>query len=154
FTLFALNMYSSSREELSLSIGTSTKGLLYLHISLVLSAYVVFTVGALLSLMYLALHNWLKQKKWTKWIRRFPSLEVMERSIEQMVIIGFPLLLMSLTVGTVSVVVAGKIHLLLDIQIFMSICALLVYGYFIYERSVNQRSGHYIAKLYLFAFAI
>jgi len=154
FALFALNMYSSQREGLSLSLWNSTKGLLYLHISLVLTAYVVLTIGALLALMYLALHNRLKQKKWPQWIRRFPSLEVMERSMEKMVIIGFPLLLMSLTVAAVSVIVEGKAHLLLDIQIFMSICALLVYGYFIFERSINQRSGHYIAKLYLFAFAI
>jgi len=153
FSIFALNIYSSPKEGRSLELWQATRELLYVHISLVISAYAVLTIGALLSMMYLIVHYSLKRKKWTKWLRRFPSLEVMDRSIERIVIIGVPLLIMSLAIATISLVVEGRAYLLLDIQIVTSLVALGIYGYFIYQRSVNQRSGQMIAKLYLLAYA-
>lgn len=154
FSVFALNMYSSSDEGRTLELWHTTRELLYVHISLVISAYAVLTIGALLSVMYLIVHSSLKSKKGIRWLRQFPSLEVLERSIERLVIIGVPLLIMSLAIATISVVVEGKAYLLLDVQIATSLCALGVYGYYIYERSVNRKSGMEMAKLYLLAYAI
>lgn len=154
FSLFALNLYSFSMQGNSLELWQTTRELLYVHISLVISAYAILTIGALLAMMYLIVHYALKKKKWMKWLRRFPSLEVMVSMMERMVIIGFPLLIMSLAIAVISIVVEGKARLLFDVQIVMSFIAIGIYGYFIYQRSVKQKPGHDIAKLYLLAYAI
>lgn len=154
FSLFALNLYSFSLKGNTLELWQTTRELLYVHISLVISAYAILTVGALLAIMYLIVHHALKKKKWMKWLRRFPSLEVIARTMERMVIIGFPLLIMSLAIALISIIVEGKTQMLLDVQIITSIVAIGIYGYFIYQRSVHQKPGHEIARLYLLAFAI
>lgn len=153
FALFTLNLYSSSHEGRTLELWETTRELLYVHISLIISSYAFLTIGALLSIMYVIVHSTLKRKKGIKWIRRFPSLEVMELTTQRLVVIGVPLLIMSLAIATVSVIVEGRAYLLLDLQIVMSLCALGAYGYFIYQRAVNRKSGLEIAKIYIIAFA-
>lgn len=148
FAIYTLNIYRSSHEGRTLEIWETTRELLYVHISLVISAY-----AKLLSIMYVIAHSALKQKKRIKWIRRFPSLEVMELTTQRLVVIGVPLLIMSLAIAIVSVIVEGRAYQLLDLQIIMSLCALGAYGYFIYQRAVNKKSGLAIAKIYLIAFA-
>ncbi|MFC6331602.1 cytochrome c biogenesis protein CcsA [Paenibacillus septentrionalis] len=154
FSLFALNIYSSSTEGNTLDMWHATRELLYVHISLVISAYAILTVGALLAIMYLIVHYSLKRKKGIRWLRRFPSLEVIASTMERMVIFGFPLLVMSLAIALIPILLEGKTMLLFDVQILMSILALAVYGYFIYQRAVHKKPGYEIARLYLLAYAI
>jgi len=154
FSLFALNLYSFTAKGITLELWHTTRELLYVHISLIVSAYAILTVGALLAIMYLLVHYALKQKKWMKWLRRFPSLAAMASTMERMVIIGFPLLLMSLAIAVISIIVEGRTQLLLDVQIVTSIIAIGIYGYFIYQRAVHKKPGHEIAKLYLFAYLV
>lgn len=154
FSLFALNLYSTKQEGNTLELWRTTRELLYVHISLVISAYAILTIGALLALMYLIVHYALKNKKWMKWLRRFPSLEVIASTMERMVIIGFPLLVMSLAIALIPIFIEGKAMLLFDVQIVMSVVAIGIYGYFIYQRAVHKKPGHQIARLYLFAYAI
>lgn len=154
FSLFALNLYSFSLKGNSLELWQTTRELLYVHISLIVSAYAILTVGALLAIMYLIVHYVLKHKKWMKWLRRFPSLEVIGSTMERMVIFGFPLLVMSLAIALISIIVEDRTRYMFDVQILMSIIAIGIYGYFIYQRSVQRKPGHEIAKLYLIAYAI
>lgn len=154
FAVFALNMYSSSREGQTLDLERTTVDLLYVHISLIITSYVFLTVGCLLAIMYLILHNRLKKKKWTKWLKNFPSLELIERAIDRIVIIGFPLLVMALSIAMISLVVEGEARLLFDIQSVVSAISIGVFGFFIYQRSSGKKPGYYLAKLYLIAYSI
>ncbi|RIX50528.1 cytochrome C assembly protein [Paenibacillus nanensis] len=154
FAALALNFYSGTDNGEQYAVGQTTRELLYVHISLVLCAYAALTIGALLAGMYLFLHNRLKSKRWSQSIRRYPSLDTIERYADRAVIIGVPLLAMSLAVAATSLVVEGRLVLLLDWKVLTSFASLIAYIAYIYQRAVNNRPGQQLAKLYIFAFGM
>src|SRR5690606_9936383 len=112
------------------------------------------TVGALLSGMYLFLHNRLKSKRWSTYVRRYPSLEKMERYTDRAVVIGVPLLTMSLAVAVTTLIVEGSSSLLLDWKVLSSLAALTMFIIYIYQRAADKRPGQQLAKLYIASFGI
>src|SRR5690606_7927491 len=113
FAVLALNLYAGAAEGNGYEVGQTTRELLYVHISLILCAYVALTFGALFSGMYLFLHHRLKSKRWSKFVRRYPSLGMIERFSDRAVMIGVPLLAMSLAIAVTSLLVEGRVILLL-----------------------------------------
>lgn len=154
FAVLALNLYSAPGTGVDADVWRTTRELLYVHISLVLCAYAALTIGALLAGMYLFLHHRLKSKKWSKSVRRFPSLDAIERYIERSVAIGLPLLAMSLAIAVTSLLVEGRASLLLDWKVMTSFAALATFVVFVYQKAVNKRPGQQLAKLYIAAFAM
>ncbi|CAM4193983.1 HemX protein [Paenibacillus endophyticus] len=154
FAVLALNLYSNPGSGGSLELWKTTRELLYIHISLVLCAYAALTIGALFAGMYLFLHNQLKRKRWTNFVRRLPSLDLMERYGDRAVIIGVPLLAMSLAIAVTSLLVEGRAALLLDWKVLSSFGTLIVYGIYVYQRAMLKRPGLQLARLYIFAFGL
>jgi HemX protein len=154
FAVLALNLYSQQSEGLNVEIWRTTREMLYVHISLVLCAYAALTIGALFAGMYLFLHHRLKQKKWSQRLRRFPGLGSIQRYMERAVAIGLPLLALSLAIAVASLLVEGKMRLLLDWKVISSFAALTMFVYYVIQRARNRRPGQQLAKLYLGAFAV
>lgn len=154
FAVLALNLYSGMPQGRSFDVWQTTRELLYVHISLVLCAYAALTIGALLAGMYLFLHHRLKSKKWSVFIRRYPSLETIGNFMDRTVIIGVPLLAMSLAIAAVSLLVEGRARLLLDWKVATSFASLVMYVAYVVQRSGGKRTGGQMAKLYLAAFAM
>ncbi|WP_168123774.1 cytochrome c biogenesis protein CcsA [Paenibacillus sp. HB172176] len=154
FAVLALNLYSSPSDGMDYSMSDTMREMLYVHISLVLCAYAALTIGALLSGMYMFLHHRLKHKKWSRFVRRFPSLDSIERYVDRTVIVGLPLLAMSLAVAVTSLLVEGREYLLLDWKVLSSVGALIMYIVYVYQRAVNQKPAQQLAKLYLASFAV
>lgn len=154
FAVLALNLYSGTAQGETLAPWQTTRELLYVHISLILCAYAAFTIGALLAGMYLFLHHRLKSKRWSKFVRRYPSLDTIERYADRAVIIGVPLLAMSLAVAVTSLIVEGRTMLMLDWKVLTSLASLIAYIAYIYQRAVNKRPGKQLAKLYMLAFGM
>lgn len=154
FAVLALNLYTSNAQDLNYALWQTTRELLYIHISLILCAYAALTIGALLAAMYLFLHQRLKSKRWSKYVRRYPSLDTIERYADRAVIIGVPLLAMSLAVAATMLIVGGKAILLLDWKVLTSAASLLAYIAYVYQRAVNNRPGQQLAKVYMFAFGM
>ncbi|MEK3882670.1 cytochrome c biogenesis protein CcsA [Paenibacillus sp. PL2-23] len=154
FAVVALNLYASPAQDRDYALWQTTRELLFIHISLILCAYAALTIGALLSAMYLFLHHRLKSKRWTQSIRRYPSLDMIERYADRAVIIGVPLLAMSLAVAATMLIVGGQAMLLLDWKVLTSFASLLAYIVYIYQRAINNRPGQQLAKLYMFAFGM
>ncbi|MBD2870469.1 cytochrome c biogenesis protein CcsA [Paenibacillus arenilitoris] len=152
FAVLALNLYSNQGGGESLAVWRTTRELLYIHISLVLCAYAALTIGALFAGMYLFLHNQLKRKRWTSFVRRLPSLELIERYGDRAVIIGVPLLAMSLAIAVTSVLVEGRASLLFDWKVVTSCATLTMYVIYVYQRARLKRPGQQLARLYMLAF--
>lgn len=141
FVVLVLNLLTKPGVFISLGSGELSRTLLYLHIVLISCAYAVFTISMILSFMYLFLHRGLKRKRWSKSMKRLPSLEVMERYIFRLVITGLPLLVMSLAVAVTAIIIEGKMALLLDFKVFSSFTAVIVYFFYMFLRTVLQQSG-------------
>jgi len=153
FAVFALNLYTRQESE-SLAVWEATQELLYVHISLVLCAYAALTVGAVFSGMYLFLHNRLKEKRWSSIVRRLPSLDTLDQWTARAVIIGVPLLAMSLSIAVISLIVEGRLELLLDLKVISSFATLVAFFIYIYQRSTLKRPGLQLARLYMLSFAL
>ncbi|QNK60014.1 cytochrome c biogenesis protein CcsA [Paenibacillus sp. PAMC21692] len=154
FAVLALNLYAGAAQGNENAVGQTTRELLYVHISLIVCAYAALTFGALLAGMYMFLHHRLKSKRWSKFVRRYPSLDMIERFSDRAVMIGVPLLAMSLSIAVTSLLVEGRIVLLLDWKVLSSFAALVMFIVYIYQRARNRRTGEQLAKLYLIAFLV
>ncbi|MBJ6362910.1 inner membrane protein YpjD [Paenibacillus sp. GCM10012307] len=154
FVVLVLNLISRPESFIPLATHDLALTLLYLHISLVICAYAVFTISAIFCCMYLFLHSRLKRKKWSVSVRRLPSLENIERYIFRTAIIGIPLLVLSLAVGVTSIIVEGKAFLLLDFKVFTSTVAVIFYFIYLFHRTMRQKPGYKTSVWNIAAFTI
>ncbi|MUT64509.1 inner membrane protein YpjD [Paenibacillus sp. NEAU-GSW1] len=154
FAVLALNLYSNPGDKAGFALSATMREMLFVHISLILCAYASLTVGSIFAGMYLFLHKQLKGKRWTKYIRRFPSLETIERYSDRAIIIGVPLLAMSLSVAVTMLLVEGEMSLLLDWKVLSSFAALIMYIIYVVQRAILNRPGTQLARLHLAAFLV
>ncbi|MFD1957649.1 cytochrome c biogenesis protein CcsA [Paenibacillus thailandensis] len=152
FAVLALNLYSGGGSGASISSWETTRNLLYVHISLILCAYAVLTLGALFSGMYLFLHKQLKGKKWSDRMRRLPSLETIGRYSDRAVIIGVPLLALSLSVAVTSILVENRYALLLDWKVIFTFVAFIFYIVFVVQRSLGKWPALKLSQLQIVSF--
>jgi HemX protein len=129
-------------------------GLLLIHIALANLGFVAMTVAAVFSGLYLFLHRKLKVKKWNDTIRRLPSLEMMDRYTHMALLIGTPLLGVSIVVAVISIIAEERWLLLLDTKVLMTAIALCVYIIFLVSKRLNQRSGLVMAKWALVGYTL
>ncbi|MFF2480568.1 inner membrane protein YpjD [Paenibacillus sp. NPDC058071] len=154
FAVLALNMYSTPGAEGGYALPATMRELLIVHISLILCAYVALTIGSIFAGMYLFLHKQLKSKRWSKVVRRFPSLDTIERFSDRAIIIGVPLLALSLSVAVTVLIVENQWELLLDWKVLSSFAVLVIYIVYVIQRAMLNRPGTQLARLHLAAFIV
>ncbi|MDO7906901.1 cytochrome c biogenesis protein CcsA [Paenibacillus sp. JX-17] len=128
-------------------------GLLVLHITLANLSFAALTVAAVFAVMYLFLHRRLKRKKWNDTVRRLPSLELMDKYSYHAMLIGTPLLAVSVIVAVLSIIAENKWALLLDLKVWATVAALGVYIFYLVFKRYRNRSGLNMAKWTLIAYA-
>jgi HemX protein len=104
--------------------------------------------------MYLYLHRKLKDKKWTDSVRRLPSLEKMDRYANLSLMIGTPLLILSLAVAISSVYVEGKLELMFDVKVILTLAATVCYVYYFIKRISHRHTGYIMARWALLSYAL
>ncbi len=154
FAMLAVIFVGNKGQETPLAPWEMAQELLSIHIGLVLCAYAAFTFSAIFSSMYLFLHGQLKEKNWSQTMRRLPSLASVEQYTLRAIIIGTPLLILSLSVALASLLVEGRSALLLDWKVFSSFTALAFYVSYIVKRTVLNHAGPQLARWSLLAFAV
>jgi HemX protein len=127
---------------------------LLIHISMAFLSYAAFTLSFIFSVLYTVQNKLLKQKKWNKFLRRLPGLIQLEQYAFHLNLLGFPLLLISLILGVISAYHQLDLFFLLDSKVIFSTLTLLMYGLFLYQRSVKKWQGRAIAELNLICFAV
>ncbi|GEK34930.1 cytochrome C assembly family protein [Kurthia sibirica] len=130
--------------------------LLLIHIIFAILSYVAFSLSFVFSVLYTILYNVLKKKKWTKQWTRLPSLQQAESSSTWSIIIGVPILFISLVLGLMWAYVTVDNLNVFDIKIMGSIISLLAYCIIIVlNRNGKLRSTKYAwANIYAFLFII
>ncbi|MBD2844633.1 cytochrome c biogenesis protein CcsA [Paenibacillus sp. IB182496] len=154
FAIVTLNLFSRPDAQIQLATWALVRELLYVHISLIACAYVVLAIGAIFSAMYLFLHQQLKRKHWSKPMRRLPSLESIDRYAFRCVLIGTPLLILSLAVAITSILVEGRALLLLDWKVFTTMIGVGVYVAYLLRRTLLLQTGRPTAIWNLIAFSV
>ncbi|MCM3746732.1 cytochrome c biogenesis protein CcsA [Paenibacillus pasadenensis] len=154
FSVLALNLFSNQNSEIPLEPWKLAQELLILHISLVLCSFAALAIAAVFSGMYLFLHGRLKSRKWSRSLARLPSLDQLDRFSYRLVLIGVPLLALSLSVAVSSVIVEDRLNYLFDWKVITSFVALIFYGFYLFKRAVQHKPGMEAARWNLICFAL
>jgi len=147
FSAFLLNRVWLTAADHSLQSWSAVHGWLALHIILANLSFAALTLGTVFAIMYLFLHDRLREKRWNDRVRRLPSLETLDKYSYWSVLAGTPLLLVSLAVAGLSIVIEKRLPLLQDLKVLSTLIGLGIYiSYLIMKRS-GRRSGVAMARL-------
>ncbi len=109
--------------------------LLVLHILFGLASYVAFCFSFVFSLMYLV-QNWLlRKKRWNRWFFQMPPLARLENYAFSSILIGLPLLLISIVLGSVWGKLTLNRYLLTDPKLLTTVGLWAMYGIFLVLRN-------------------
>ena len=128
--------------------------LLMIHIGLASISFTALTVGAVFAGLYAFLHSRLKHKKWNTVIRRLPSLESLDHYSYSALLVGTPILMVSLVLAVLSLMKEGEWMLLSDLKVISSTAALGVYIFYFVKRRVLGGSALQTARWALIGFAL
>lgn len=115
--------------------------LLLVHIALASVSFAALTVGAVFAAIYMFLHRKLKHKQWNDTMRRLPSLEKLDIYSYKALMAGTIILVASLILAAMSVAMAGRWTLFLDIKVLSTLTALAMYIVYFVKRRLWRRSG-------------
>ncbi len=154
FTILVLNLMSDP--GVAPSAFAASEELLWLHIALALFSYAAFALSAVLSGLYLFLYRRLKGKRWSLALNRLPSLESMERHMSLYALVGLPMLILSLSLGSVWMVLEyqSAAALFFDFKVFGTLAVLLSYGWLFVLKRKFQTPGNRLALWNLASFGI
>ncbi|MFC5700533.1 cytochrome c biogenesis protein CcsA [Cohnella faecalis] len=154
FAVLALNLIQRPDNAITLSSHEAARRLLIVHVSLIVVAFAVLTVAAILSGMYLFLHGRLKRKQWSHVMSRMPGLELIDRYSYRAGLIGVPLLFLSLSTGTAALLAEGRYGNLLDEKLLLSYAAAALYIIYLLRRAALKDDGSRLAWWNLSGYAL
>lgn len=154
FAIMALNFFSDPAVTPISEQWEAKDELVFIHITLAIGSYAAFLIAALLSGMYLFMHRKLKGKQWSSVMSRFPSLDKIEGYTYRAVLIGIPLLILSVVLGMAKVVLEGDMRLLADPKVLSSLFSMAVYAFYLLQRISGKQPGYMLAFWNLAAFTV
>jgi HemX protein len=126
-TVLTVHLFVSKEVALTAPADVITE-LVFVHITLAVSAYATFSLAGICAILYLISRSMLKKKKWNLIMRRLPSLENLEQFMIWLIGIGALLLLISLILGSVwAYQVYGSLHWT-DVKVVGSLFLFLIYA--------------------------
>jgi len=154
FTVSVINLFGHSLTSVSVPQWETRDELLFLHITFAVGSYAAFSISAIFAGMYLFLHRQLKRKLWNVTMRRLPSLERVENYSYRLVVIGIPLLVISLSIGFAELVLLGDWRLMLDPKVMLSLIVLAAYSFTLAARRSLRLPGYKLAGWNVAAFGL
>ncbi|MFC4711850.1 cytochrome c biogenesis protein CcsA [Planococcus dechangensis] len=126
--------------------------LLFIHITFAILSYAAFSLSFVFSALHLLLYRLLKQKKWTKQWTSLPSLGQTEQGATISILVGIPLLFVSLVLGFQWAVVSLEEFSLLDVKIVGSFILLIIYSVILWRHRQGSLNGMNYAWAHIYAF--
>src|SRR3954470_14818975 len=128
--------------------------LLFIHITAAILSYGAFSLSFVFSLLYLLQYNLLKQKKWGKRLWRITDLSKLEHLSYVLAVIGVPMLLIGVILGTQWAYLKLPNISWFDPKVIGSVCVLAVYCVYLYLRIRRGVAGKTLALWNIAAFLI
>ncbi|NBI28793.1 cytochrome c biogenesis protein CcsA [Chengkuizengella marina] len=154
FTIMALSFFSDSSAIPTLRNWEIHDELLFIHITLAISSYAFFLVSFILSCLYLMLFRMLKEKKWSNYLKKLPSLEKIDKFAFLSVMIGLPLLLLSIILSIIWMVLTDHLLYLLDLKVMNSLLVLVAYIFYLFKKLKKHTTGNKLAFWNVIAFVL
>ncbi len=153
FSIVILNVFVSKQEEAGIS-EILQSDLLNIHIIFAIASYALFSISFLFSVMYLLQVHMLKSKRiFSNLFKKLPPLDKLDRFSYLSALIAFPVLTISLVLGTIWAYMHA-INIWLDWKFISSLIILFVYGLYLYRRVAQGWQGRKSAVLNIAGFAL
>ncbi len=154
FAVLTLNLLTDPNAAMPIAQEERLNDMLIFHIVMAVCSYAAFTLATILSGMYLFLHRSLKNKKFAI-MKRFPSLDKIDKWILVTTSIGTPLLVLSLSLGVVTIIAGNhSIRMLFDSKVFSSVLVLGAYSHYFLLRLILKVPGTRLAAWTIGSFAV
>lgn len=114
-------------DNVSPVLRTLESEMLFIHISFAIMSYAAFSISFVFSVLYLILYRLLKQKKFTKIWSRLPSLSQTANWMNYSIIVGIPIMVISLLLGLESAFMKVDSVSIFDAKIIGSFSVLFIY---------------------------
>lgn len=119
--------------------------LLLIHITTAILSYGAFSLSFVFSMLYLLQYNLLKRKKWGPRLMRLADLSMLERSSYVLVVIGVPMLILSLILGLQWAILKVPGMPWYDMKVIGSFILLAAYSIFLYLKIGRNITGRQLA---------
>lgn len=134
--------------------GTLISELLFIHICFAIVSYAAFTLSFVFSIFYIIVYRLLKKKKWSHLWSRLPSLQQTSNWMSASLLVGIPLLLVSLILGYGWALLTLEGFSIFDTKIFGSFILLIFYGIILYANRTGKITGTTYARIQIYAFLL
>ena len=141
FMLMTISLFSPETSAVLQLKDSMKSDLLIIHISMALVSYSLFTISFILSVMYSLEYRMLKQKKWGSRLSRMGSLTKIESYAAFCVLVGVPMLLISLLLGMYRAYVTVPGFHIFDPKVTLSFVVLFIYSCYLYMRFAKRIYG-------------
>lgn len=150
----ALHTFTPIQHESQVVAQALVSELLIIHITMAILSYGAFSLSFVFSLLYILQYNLLKRKKWGKRLLRIQDLSKLDYMSYVLNVIGVPMLLLSLILGSIWASVKLSEFVWYDAKVLGSFLVLCAYSYYFYQRLAKGITGKAIANWNIAAFLV
>lgn len=153
FIFVTIHLFVPERTENSL-IESLESEMLFIHIIFAIISYAAYTLSFVFSVLYLILYRILKEKKISKLWSRLPDLNQMGNWMTYSILVGVPIMLISLLLGLEWAFLKLDSLSLLDMKIVVSFIITFVYFIILILNRSKKLTGLNYAWVQIYAFLL
>lgn len=145
FLIMAIHTFAPFETYTAVQSERLVSELLIIHITMAILSYGAFSVSFVFSALYLVQYNLLKKKKWGKRLLRIEDLTKLDYMSYVLILIGVPLLLLSLILGIIWAYIKYVDFHWYDTKVLGSFLMFVAYSAYLYARLRRGIQGKAIA---------
>jgi HemX protein len=145
FLIMAIHTFAPLETYTAVQSERLVSELLIIHITMAILSYGAFSVSFVFSALYLVQYNLLKKKKWGKRLLRIEDLTKLDYMSYVLILIGVPLLLLSLILGIIWAYIRYVDFHWYDTKVLGSFLMFVAYSAYLYARLRRGIQGKAIA---------
>jgi HemX protein len=145
FLIMAIHTFAPLETYTAVQSERLVSELLIIHITMAILSYGAFSVSFVFSALYLVQYNLLKKKKWGKRLLRIEDLTKLDYMSYVLILIGVPLLLLSLILGIIWAYIKYVDFHWYDTKVLGSFLMFVAYSAYLYARLRRGIQGKAIA---------
>ncbi|MBS4191490.1 cytochrome c biogenesis protein CcsA [Bacillus sp. FJAT-49705] len=154
FIIMAIHTFAPIQYESHVMAEKLISELLLIHITVAILSYGAFSLSFVFSVLYLIQYDLLKRKKWGTRLLRLSDLSKLENMSYVLNVIGVPMLIISLILGTQWAYLKVPNMIWYDSKVLGSFVVLAVYGIFLYLKVGKGLAGKQLALWNIASFLI
>jgi HemX protein len=154
FVVMCIHTFAPDQHDSLVMAEQLVSELLLIHITMAILSYGAFTLSFVFSVLYLIQYNLLKRKKWGKTLLRIADLSKLENLSYVLNVIGVPMMLLSVILGTIWAYIKVPELSWFDSKVLGSFFVLGIYSIYLYLRIGKDFHGKALALWNIAAFFI